>query len=899
MSEKVFQIKNYTPKVYLNSLGGPNLTALELLDEEQNKIPKQKRCRTSKACDGCRKKKIKCNGETPCSNCIDYICNCSYDYVPKKRLVVRKRISSTFGNKRHPKKPTLKQLNEKLTSIEGLLVNINEKLTQTNVNTTPFTVETTDLSINRENEQEFPNQELVPFDLKSNSSNASKYKREAIQEEKIQSVNDFSTEQSDQSEQFLKIHVPNNSDSSTMLNKLTKTLHPYHISSLYSDDPFFIFNSRWSKWIQNTLPGTINFTGIFKDLSLSIQNIIISQSKHWTEPISSSSIKPLPNQSTAFSLLLILKDLPFPFYIVDKDEVLSLFHLYYANEPEKKLNYSELLLMNLVLSMATSVLLNSKSKEEILLFFNNQYQILDLKLMKHSYFLNSIYYFHCVCIFCEGIETIKALLLLAIFNDNTFLSKINYMLLSTAVRFAQQIGLDRKENYKGIDEKTALKKKFIWFLCLSLDSSFSLRSGRPPIINISNVTMSSKQEYLDIMTKLFKLESNLNNCEEALLSEYLNKFFMVNHFSSKLVISFLYSSLDEISSLAYENLLGAKALGNKSLKDVMDIADNLIKKLETWRKFNPDLIKPGTEIHLSLFKNNDRNQVKSYELYYHVLMTHQKYYFLVMSINLIVIRHRTNVIYSTNSSTAGEMPINSNNGKGFAKSDPGHSLYINTSTAARKLLIIFQKFDRNLVLSANWMLIYPMISFLVLFCSILAVPKSETAKNDIQILINYHKLFFSKFDPECCDERFKVLDDLLRTIVKISINVYNYKNKENRGQNFWKFSVSPSASNTKLYSNGESTNKTISKDWVDQRTSNNTQNAAKPDLHRSDKKHTLVGKVCNEDDIDQEKLGFCNKDNICSPSDSFTSDNCFDEMTTGLMFESVFGFPSFLADFER
>ncbi|OUM68338.1 hypothetical protein PIROE2DRAFT_19864 [Piromyces sp. E2] len=54
-------------------------------DTDKNNTLKLKRKRSSKACDACHKKKIKCNGNNPCSNCIDAKIPCVFSPRTKKR----------------------------------------------------------------------------------------------------------------------------------------------------------------------------------------------------------------------------------------------------------------------------------------------------------------------------------------------------------------------------------------------------------------------------------------------------------------------------------------------------------------------------------------------------------------------------------------------------------------------------------------------------------------------------------------------------------------------------------------------------------------------------------------------------------------------------------------------
>jgi len=54
-------------------------------DIDKNNVVKSKRKRSSKACDACHKKKIKCNGNNPCKNCEDSKIPCVFSPRTKKR----------------------------------------------------------------------------------------------------------------------------------------------------------------------------------------------------------------------------------------------------------------------------------------------------------------------------------------------------------------------------------------------------------------------------------------------------------------------------------------------------------------------------------------------------------------------------------------------------------------------------------------------------------------------------------------------------------------------------------------------------------------------------------------------------------------------------------------------
>ncbi|KAJ1337446.1 proline utilization trans-activator [Microdochium nivale] len=74
---------------------------------EPNSVPLQKRRRVTRACDECRRKKIKCNGKQPCTHCQVYSYDCTYDKPSNRR--------------RNPAPQYIEALESKLNRAETLL----------------------------------------------------------------------------------------------------------------------------------------------------------------------------------------------------------------------------------------------------------------------------------------------------------------------------------------------------------------------------------------------------------------------------------------------------------------------------------------------------------------------------------------------------------------------------------------------------------------------------------------------------------------------------------------------------------------------------------------------------------------------------------------------------------
>lgn len=81
------------------------------------------RRRISKACNYCRQRKIKCNGNTPCLNCKNHQIECTYSKtIRKKKKPTTKKLTLQDLEKRMNKMDSkFELLNDKLTSILSIL----------------------------------------------------------------------------------------------------------------------------------------------------------------------------------------------------------------------------------------------------------------------------------------------------------------------------------------------------------------------------------------------------------------------------------------------------------------------------------------------------------------------------------------------------------------------------------------------------------------------------------------------------------------------------------------------------------------------------------------------------------------------------------------------------------
>ncbi|MCJ1389554.1 hypothetical protein MMC18_002411 [Xylographa bjoerkii] len=74
----------------------------------RNALPMQKRRRVTRACDECRRKKIKCDGKQPCTHCTVYSYECTYDQPSNRRRNPAPQYIEAVENRLHRAETLLK-----------------------------------------------------------------------------------------------------------------------------------------------------------------------------------------------------------------------------------------------------------------------------------------------------------------------------------------------------------------------------------------------------------------------------------------------------------------------------------------------------------------------------------------------------------------------------------------------------------------------------------------------------------------------------------------------------------------------------------------------------------------------------------------------------------------------
>ncbi|ODV58155.1 uncharacterized protein ASCRUDRAFT_62748, partial [Ascoidea rubescens DSM 1968] len=158
LSPKLFLTASTSPKVILPAPATTIISAVSAVASASSasfKDPKdssstnpphpvpQKRRRVTRACDECRKKKVKCDGQQPCVHCTVYNYNCTYDQ-PSNRSKKNKllhhssfnnNISSSSNNNHNPYNPNSN--NTSNTNNFNINVNLSNLNNHFNTNNNP------------------------------------------------------------------------------------------------------------------------------------------------------------------------------------------------------------------------------------------------------------------------------------------------------------------------------------------------------------------------------------------------------------------------------------------------------------------------------------------------------------------------------------------------------------------------------------------------------------------------------------------------------------------------------------------------------------------------------------------------------------------------------------------
>lgn len=686
----------------------------------------KRRDRVAKACASCRRKKIKCDGLDPCSHCQYLKLDCVYQ----------------LNKQRKPRAKTSDNILNRILKLEELMVRIAEKV-DVDAKRGPASVllstghrgstldDTGDGDIN---DLEIGSELLkTPSYLPMNGDGESYFQQcKDVMNESIDNVTltarKFPSHFKGAHLGFSMIFSPQ----SLSYIKLKLQPEDHHITTPM--ETLLLYVTAWKRV----------FSSIFSEPQI-----------HTAEQVKRLKTGVFPdNKGLVDDLVNFSERVHMADFICPAEFVRELFDAYYSNkllhlEKKRKFTYSELMLMNVTLALGTAVFIDTKDP----LFGEVTYPTIakvptaHLFALQEEAFLNAIFYYNRISAVSEGLQTIQALLLMVIFLETSWvISDANYALIGLAVRYAQEMGLHRIETSAHLPEAERFLRIKIWAACQQIDIELCYRLGKPPLVNIVDVSV------LDLFNEISSTDlEKLLCCREEDFERHPYQHDMHKYLFR----------LSQIRSLSYVRLFSA-SVEYESVKRLQESVTSINTSLFEMALEIPDDYRPRFYNEPSFDKILQTMGSRSgYDHLSNVMATMLLTYFShLMTIN----RVPWQVVASE-----GESPPLENSQ--FRKL---------SLDSARTILHLVRAIDREKCpfLTLNWLSNAPFSAAINIMSNCLNHSGDSEIFKDLSLIIDVSMNFFGFFAKKADHEfkrllymRLEMLDLLVRILLRITIKI--------------------------------------------------------------------------------------------------------------------------------
>ncbi|KAI1099003.1 N-terminal binuclear Zn cluster-containing protein [Jackrogersella minutella] len=538
-----------------------------------------KRRRIARACDMCRKKKIKCDGKLPaCTHCINYKTDCVFTQVEKKR-------SPPKGAK------YIEGLENRLGRMESLL-RLSGLLGDDDESTDLATLEkrlSEKHQQSRQASQAATSNPTSPSQATSGHDGASSTPRSSITSpEPNKDGRDFRKDHSPQPEKQKdeeEVEALSEMMCSLVTNQSGETRY------IGSSSGFSIFSPKGIQWV-NEKTGDTSFQQMISEVSIDDHKW-----NHWKPEIFSDLFhrpvyRQLPPKPEALSLLKDYFDnfnCMFPLF--HQPTFMHLVERQYSNDPYQGSGWWASLNVALAIAHRLRVMSNLVPQEE------------DNK--SWAYMKNAMGVFSELTMRNTDLLSVQALLGMASFMQGTPNPQPSFLLVAAAIRLSHSIGLHKRGSGFNLNPVEIEQRKRVFWIAYMLDKDLCLRSGRPPA-----------QDDDDMNVELPDADpvDNIGNIPLADGKGKMNLFRAMCEFTV-------------IESQLYKKLYSTKAT-KLSDGELLQVIGDLDKKLETWKDNIPIDFRPEHEIKAS-----------HTPLILHVVMLHFSYYNALTTIHRMSIHH--------------------------------------------------------------------------------------------------------------------------------------------------------------------------------------------------------------------------------------------------------------------
>lgn len=544
-----------------------------LLDD----VNEAKRRRIARACDMCRKKKIKCDGKLPaCTHCINYKTDCVFTQVEKKR-------SPPKGAK------YIEGLENRLGRMESLL-RLSGLLGDDDETTDLATLEKRlaekhqhmkNISMALQSNPTSPSQSTSGHDGVESTPQSALTSPEPMKDR--DSRRDASPPQDEKSEE--EVAALSEMMCSLVTNQQGETRY------IGSSSGFSIFSPKGIQWV-NERTGDTSFQRMISEVSLDDHKWTQWKPEVFSDLFHRPVFRPLPPKPEALSLLQdYFENFNCIFPLFHQPTFMHLVERQYSSNPYEGSGWWASLNCVFAIAHRLRVMSNLVPQEE------------DEKAW--AYIKNAMGVFSELAMRNTDLLSVQALLGIALFMQGTPNPQPSFLLVAAAIRSSHSIGLHKRGTGFNLNPIEIEQRKRVFWIAYMLDKDLCLRSGRPPA-----------QDDDDMNVEL----------PDADPADHIGNIPLANG-KGKMNLFRVMCELAVIESSIYKRLYSTKAT-KLSDGELLHTIGELDKQLENW-KDNIDIdYRPEHEIKAS-----------HTPLVLHIAMLHFSYYNALTTIHRMSIHH--------------------------------------------------------------------------------------------------------------------------------------------------------------------------------------------------------------------------------------------------------------------
>ncbi|KAL5343357.1 fungal-specific transcription factor domain-containing protein [Aspergillus crustosus] len=501
-----------------------------------------KRRRIARACDMCRKKKIKCDGKMPkCSHCINYKTDCVFTQVEKKRNPPKgakyiEGLENRLGRM------------ESLLRLSGLL---SEDDGKTDLGTLEKRLADRSLSTGGFNSTNSPTRFAIPSNNQSQPASTSRHSTPRM--DSHSSPRTAATSPDSQKESENEVEGLSDMMCSLVTNNCGETRY------IGSSSGFSIFSPKGIQWV-NEKTGDTSFQDMISSAYIDDNKWMYWKPEIFSDIFARRVFKPLPPKEEALSLFRDFFDnfnCMFPLF--HEPTFMHLVEKQYSRDPYEGSGWWASINVVLAISHRLRVMSNLVPHEEdkkAWLYLKNAMGVLTELTMRNTDLLS-----------------VQALLGMSLFLQGTPNPQPSFFLVAAAIRLSHSIGLHKRGSGFGLNPVEAEQRKRVFWIAYMLDKDICLRSGRPPV-----------QDDDDMNVEL-PSEDPPDNIGNVPLFDGKGKF---NLFRALCQFSI-------IESKVYKRLYSARA-SRQSDGELLNTIGDLDRELEEWKDSIPIDFRPEHEI---------------------------------------------------------------------------------------------------------------------------------------------------------------------------------------------------------------------------------------------------------------------------------------------------------------